>query len=112
MKRVYIKTKEDLDTLNQMSLDSPQVIFKHSTRCSISAMALNRVESGNLDIEIHVLDVISDRGLSNMVSDKFNVMHQSPQILIIYKGRSIFDTSHFEITSSTVERQLSIIEPI
>ena len=112
MKRIYIKVKEDLDKLNQMSFDSPQVIFKHSTRCSISAMALNRVESGNIDIEICVLDVISDRDLSNMVSDKFNVMHQSPQILIIYKGESIFDTSHFGITSSIVEEQLSIIEPI
>ena len=112
MERVYIKSKEDLELLIQMSFDSPQVIFKHSARCSISAMALNRIESGNLDIKVHVLDVLSDRNLSNMVSDNFSVIHQSPQLLIIFKGNSIFDASHFEITSSILEKQIGIIAPI
>ena len=60
----------------------PQVIFKHSTRCSISSMAKGRLERsiapGNADF--YFLDLITYRSISNQVSSEFDVSHESPQI--------------------------------
>lgn len=77
------------------------MIFKHSTRCSVSRMALDRLErkwspeAGN--IKPYFLDLISYREISNRVAAQFNVEHESPQVLVIRNGAAIFDTSHFDI---------------
>ena len=86
-----------LDNIVAESKDKPVVIFKHSTRCSISRMALRQFESNyNLDDSVtpYFLDLIENREVSNGVAQRFNVQHQSPQVLVIRNGVSVYDASH------------------
>tara|TARA_B100001093_G_scaffold506981_1_gene566803 strand:+ start:604 stop:960 length:357 start_codon:yes stop_codon:yes gene_type:complete len=85
----------------QKSYEEPILIFKHSTRCSISTMALNRIESFSKENRIisncYYLDLLKHRELSNLIADDFQVIHASPQILVIKKGKCVYNTSHSNI---------------
>jgi bacillithiol system protein YtxJ len=102
---------DQLEEIKNKSTEKPQVIFKHSTRCSISIMALNRFERGEAasNVDFYLLDLLSFRNISNEIADQFNVHHQSPQILLIYKGECIFDESHNAITMYEVVEQVSLL---
>ena len=102
----------ELDKLIHESNDSPLLLFKHSTRCSISSLALNRLKSSALAIECFILNVIENRDLSNLVAQQFNTAHQSPQVLIIHKRKCIFHTSHFNISPSIVEKEINLLNEV
>ena len=107
MNWIPLKTIEELDLIQQKSFTNPQVIFKHSTRCSISSMALGRLEreESPLNIDFYFLDLIAFRNISNAVSEKFQVPHQSPQILVIKNGICIFDESHNSIFMDEIREE-------
>ena len=93
----------DLGQLNEimeLSHQQPVAIFKHSTRCSISRMALKQFEN-EFDLEGSVtpyfLDLLNHRDISNEIATRFEVYHQSPQLLLIKEGKSIYDASHSDI---------------
>ncbi|HEY0110451.1 MAG TPA: bacillithiol system redox-active protein YtxJ, partial [Fibrella sp.] len=70
-----------LDAIKAESVDQPVLIFKHSTTCSISAMALSRMErnwSEAAGIKPYYLDLLANRSLSGQIADTFQVNHQSP----------------------------------
>ena len=85
-----------LETLREQSRLNPIVVFKHSTRCSISAMALNRLERRwkESNIDFYFLDLIRYREISNAIENEFGVTHQSPQAILIKDGKAVFDASH------------------
>ena len=103
-----------LESANQIEAIKQQqgysLIFKHSTRCSISMMVKKRFEldwnklPGNLPL--YFLDLIKYRDLSNKIASDFQVYHESPQLLLIKGGECILDLSHGEIS---VEEALSVI---
>ncbi|WMN12559.1 bacillithiol system redox-active protein YtxJ [Marivirga salinae] len=98
-----LDSKETLDKIIEDSNENPIVIFKHSTSCSISAMALNRLErswneSEMAEVKAYYLDLISYRDISNTVAEIFGVMHQSPQVLLIKNGECVYDDSHMGIS--------------
>ncbi len=87
------------------------VIFKHSTRCSISMMAKKKFEL-DWDVlpentDLYFLDLIAYRDISNAVADVFHVHHQSPQLLLIKDGECIFESSHGEISAEEVAGQIT-----
>ncbi len=91
-----------LDTINEESKRVPVMLFKHSTRCSISNMALNRIESNWKDgdsehIIPYYLDLIAQRDISNLIAEQYGIEHQSPQALIISNGKCIYHESHSNI---------------
>ena len=94
---------EDLGQLNEIinaSEEKPVVIFKHSTRCSVSRMALKQFENEfNLQdkMDTYYLDLIENRAISNEIAIKFGVVHQSPQLLVIKNGKCIYNISHSDI---------------
>jgi bacillithiol system protein YtxJ len=94
----WIKLKDEtaLETLKKLSTRQPQVIFKHSTRCSVSSMIKNRLEKAQVphDLSFHFLDLIAHRSLSDKVAVEFLVEHESPQVLLIRNGECIYDQSH------------------
>lgn len=98
-----------IDQIIKDSFEKPQVIFKHSTRCSISSMALNRLEREEApeNINFYYLDLLKYRNISNEISDKFNIFHESPQILIIKNGECIYDESHQGINMSEIADQIA-----
>lgn len=96
--------------LNKLVADSklsPQFIFKHSTRCSISAMALNRLQESSKKMNIYIIDVINNRDISNEVERRFDVRHQSPQLLVVLDGNCKYDTSHMGVTPSVLDQFFS-----
>ena len=94
---------DQLDEIGERSKPQPVLIFKHSTRCSISAASLNRLErkwDGDKaqNLEAYFLDLIAYRDISNETSAKFGIAHQSPQVLLIQNGECVYDNSHFGIS--------------
>ncbi len=109
-----IKEIEQVHQIKNESYKSPVVIFKHSTRCSISSMALNRLErswkSQEMDnVKLNFLDLISYRNISKAIADMFQIMHQSPQVLIIKDGECVYHASHMEISYQGIKNQVDTI---
>lgn len=98
----YLEHPDQLDQLIAESNNTTVLIFKHSTRCNISRATLDRLERNWKEADIsnvktYFLDLLSYRHISNAIADQFEVAHQSPQILIIRNGKSIYDNSHYGI---------------
>ncbi|MBU3821621.1 bacillithiol system redox-active protein YtxJ [Flavobacteriaceae bacterium XHP0103] len=90
-----------LESIKEKSKTKTQFIFKHSTRCGISRMVMNQFV-GNFDLDDNVLDLyhldlIQNRAVSNAVADSFNVVHESPQLLVIKNGQVVAHESHGSI---------------
>lgn len=99
-----------LNELIELSHQQPVLIFKHSTRCSISRFALKNFENeydfAEEDLQPYFLDLLEYRNVSNEIANRFNVMHQSPQILLIKQGKCVYDESHDEIEVAGLKRVL------
>ena len=100
-----------LDEIRLKSFQTPQIIFKHSTRCSISSMVKNRLEKGEPqnDVLFYLLDLIKHRDVSNAISELFQVHHESPQVLLISEGECVFSESHYEINSDDLVEQVGLL---
>jgi len=96
-----VEQLEEIKNANGYSL-----IFKHSTRCSISLMAKKNFEFDwdiiPSDTKLFFLDLISYRDISNQIAEIFQVAHQSPQILLIKDGECILEASHSDISAEEV----------
>ncbi|HEX4876457.1 MAG TPA: bacillithiol system redox-active protein YtxJ [Chitinophagaceae bacterium] len=99
MQWLQLESEEQLASLLEKSIKRPQVIFKHSTRCSVSSVIKNRLEKSAIPghIDFHYLDLIRYRSLSNKIAEDLGVWHESPQVLLIQNGHCIFDESHLAI---------------
>jgi bacillithiol system protein YtxJ len=98
-----------LDELVVFSNDKPAVIFKHSTRCSVSRFALKQFEN-EFDIanqvDTYFLDLLEHRDISNEIASRFGVYHQSPQMIVIKEGKAIYDASHSDISAIILKEKL------
>lgn len=86
------------------------IIFKHSTRCSISLMAKKKLELESEaipeNVPVYYLDLLSYRDISNAIAEIFQVHHQSPQLLVIKNGECTFEATHGEISAEEAAEQL------
>lgn len=110
MNWIPLNSSEILEQLINLSQQKPQVIFKHSTRCSISSVAKSRLEKSTAPDEasFYYLDLISYRQLSNSVAERFGIEHESPQILMIKDGKCVYDESHTGINMNEIIEQLQL----
>ena len=103
----------DLGQLNEimtLSNEKPAVIFKHSTRCIVSRTALKQFENEfDLDdkVDAYFLDLLEHRDISNEIASRFGVYHQSPQLLLIVGGKSVYDVSHSAIDAEELKSKFS-----
>lgn len=98
-----LTSADQIQEIKQQSLEKPVLIFKHSTRCSISSMSLDRLlrkwKSGDEEKVLpYFLDLIEHRDISDLVAQEFSVYHQSPQVLLIHEGKVVYNDSHFGIS--------------
>ncbi|MGZ4047785.1 MAG: bacillithiol system redox-active protein YtxJ [Bacteroidia bacterium] len=114
MNWLMLVTEEQLIEINRLSQSadiSGVIIFKHSSRCSISSMALNRLErSWNLSdkhIPAYFLDILTHRPLSNAVSGMYGINHESPQLLLIKNGKCIYSASHSNIFIADIQSAMT-----
>lgn len=111
MSNVNWQALTDLDQLQEVkkqSFEQPVLIFKHSTSCPISAMALNSLErewnpESESDTAIFFLDLLRYRNVSNAVAEQFGITHQSPQIIVLKDGKAVYDESHMGIRYEQIQ---------
>jgi bacillithiol system protein YtxJ len=102
----------DLGQLNEiiaMSNEKPVAIFKHSTRCSVSRMALKQFENefnSSDKVTPYFLDLIEYRAISNEIANRFGVTHQSPQLILIKEGKAIYNVSHSDIDAEELSKKV------
>ena len=95
-----VADEEALEQLFARSHEGPVVLFKHSNTCPISAMAYSRMKQ--LSEGVSLLVVQQSRELSRRVETRTGVAHESPQVLVLRRGRTVWTASHFEITAEAV----------
>ena len=108
MSWIQLTSVQQLEEIKQKSKDKPQVIFKHSTRCSVSSMAKNRLERKEFprEADFYYLDLIANRNISSQIEQDFNVYHESPQVLVIKDGKCVYDESHSGISMEDIKDQV------
>ena len=104
---ISLTSSAQLADIIEKSKHQPQLIFKHSTRCSISSMAKNRLERTTPpeNIDFYYLDLISYRELSTKIAEDFDVFHESPQVILIKNGECSYDESHSGINMDDIIEQ-------
>jgi bacillithiol system protein YtxJ len=110
MKWQELSSDEQLDGIIALSSTRPQVIFKHSTRCSISSMAKSRLERSiaPANADFHYLDLIRHRNLSDKIASIFSVPHESPQVLLIINSECVYEESHIGIDMDEITGQINL----
>lgn len=107
----YKLTKvEQLDSLKQISNEKLVVIFKHSTRCGISRMVWNQFQASadfpKEQVELFYLDLLSYRDVSDAITQEFQVLHQSPQLILLQHEEVVHHASHSAIVPSVINQFL------
>ena len=99
---IILNDLQQLNHIENRSATKTQVIFKHSTRCGISRMVMNQFTDAyqftEKDLDLYYLDLLSYREISNEIAAKFQVMHESPQVLVIKNGVAVAQGSHGSIS--------------
>ncbi len=99
--KIFLTEEDHLDVLLDASNHKPVLLFKHSSSCGISAMVLKRFESKLKDrndvYHYYFLDLLRYRNISNLITKKLNVLHQSPQLILIKNGKVVDHSSHYGI---------------
>ena len=112
MNWIPLTDEKQLAEIVETSQQKPVVIFKHSTRCSISSMSLDRLlrnwkEEDSTQITPYYLDLIAYRSLSNLVAERFGIPHESPQVLLLKDGKVTYHESHYGISYAEIMKQSS-----
>ncbi|MBP7498467.1 MAG: bacillithiol system redox-active protein YtxJ [Chryseobacterium sp.] len=96
-----LESEKDLETAVQKSFQSKVLIFKHSTRCFISKTVLKsfekQIETLDKNYTFYFLDLLENRALSNEIETRFDVVHQSPQLIVLENGKATHNASHQSI---------------
>ena len=105
-----LTTLSQLETIKKESTNESIAIFKHSTRCGISRMVIRQFEESFTEdmssLKVYYLDLLNYREISNEVGYTFQVLHQSPQLLIIKNGVVVAHASHYDITQIPIRNFL------
>ena len=105
MNWIPLTTEAQLEEIVQLSETKPTIIFKHSTRCSISSTALSRLERAwdAAETPAYYLDLIAYRPISSAIAEKFDIEHQSPQVLVINQGKCSYSATHWDIAMDEIK---------
>ncbi|MDT0676002.1 bacillithiol system redox-active protein YtxJ [Autumnicola musiva] len=96
-----LTSAEQLEEIERESTERPVAILKHSTRCGISRMVLKQFEGDYKDdydnVKLYFFDLLKHRDVSNEIASRFNVQHESPQLIILQNGNVVHHSSHQSI---------------
>ncbi|HUH29305.1 bacillithiol system redox-active protein YtxJ [Gelidibacter sp.] len=105
---IDLNTLEQLDALVEKSKTKPQFIFKHSTRCGVSRMVISQFKKdyqfSKNEADLYYLDLLAYRAISNKIAEQFQVMHQSPQLVVVKNGVVVAHESHSGINNMELEK--------
>ncbi len=102
-----LESIEGLEEVVKLSETQPVLLFKHSTRCGVSRMALSGLEKDWKDedeqkIAPYFLDLLNHRDVSNEIAKRFGVEHESPQALVIRNGKCSYFSNHADIEHAAI----------
>ena len=104
---IDLTSVDQLIEVQEQSKITPVVIFKHSTRCVISRIVLREFESSfpkdKQSVSLYFLDLLTYRDISNEIGSKFQVFHQSPQLIVLKNGEAVYHASHNEIKADAIK---------
>ncbi len=105
---VLLEKEGQIEDIKKESEERLVAIFKHSTRCGISRMAFSMFQKDfdrdwDDKVKVYVLDILSYRSISNEIAVRFQVIHESPQLLLIKKGVTVYHASHHAINAASIE---------
>jgi bacillithiol system protein YtxJ len=111
MSWINLTNIDDLAQIDLKSNTKTQLLFKHSTRCSISVTVHNRIKEipETIDADCYYLDLLQHRDISNAIAEKFKVHHESPQVIVIQNGEAIYDESHLAIDWDDIKTNITPI---
>ena len=96
-----IESQKDLDAAIEKSSQQKVLIFKHSTRCFISKTVLRsfekQMQASDKNFGYYFLDLLAHRSISNEIESRFDIVHQSPQLIVLENGKAIYNASHQNI---------------
>lgn len=105
-----ITSEKDVQNIIQQSFNKPQILFKDSVTCGISAFAKERLQKDYHLIEtiadFNYLDLLAFRSVSNYIATELKVVHQSPQIIVIINGEVIYRCSHHSIQAEKIQEKI------
>ena len=100
---IDLHSSDQLEVLNDTSYHHSQLIFKHSTSCGISGMVKRSFQTQSdlpeEGISYYLLDLLRYRDISNAIAEKYNVRHESPQVLVIRNGEVVAHGSHHNVSA-------------
>ncbi|MDB4286095.1 bacillithiol system redox-active protein YtxJ [bacterium] len=105
-----LDSEDQLHDLIKRSATKTMAIFKDSTTCGISANVKDKLihswENSPEKVEFYYLDLLANRGISNLIASELEVPHQSPQFILIKDGKVTYNRSHFSITPDGIQQAL------
>jgi bacillithiol system protein YtxJ len=108
LKWIPLTSLEQLETIKQTSKTEAILVFKHSTRCGISRTVIKQFEKlfeeEHKNLKVYYLDLLNYRNISDEVGVTFQVIHQSPQLIVVKNEVSVFNASHSDITQINLKR--------
>jgi bacillithiol system protein YtxJ len=106
----------ELDRVLAESAERPVLLFKHSDSCGTSAEALDEI-LGHLDgqrspdatsgVHFAIVTVQTDRAVSDAVSVRLGIRHETPQAMLVRHGRAVWTASHFRVTAAAIARAIA-----
>jgi len=103
---IPLTEESQLDEILENSKNKTQAIFKHSTRCGISSMVIRQFDGPSFpsteEADVYYLDLLNYRPISMAIQDKFGVIHQSPQLIVLKDGKVVHAASHHSISVTDI----------
>lgn len=99
---------ENVNDLDRIFIENDRLsaIFKHSVVCGTSAFALRSMEKilseAGGSVDFYIIEVRTQRKLSDYIAQKIGVRHESPQIILIKGGKALWNASHSAIYPKSV----------
>ena len=111
---IHLTSQEQLQEAINSNESKPQLFFKHSTRCIISKMALQDFERSTVidssAADFYLLDLLNYRNISDEISKRLNIIHQSPQVIMLSNNEVLYSETHDRINGAKVQHILDAIK--
>lgn len=97
---------EDIESMLENSEEQPQLIYKHSHRCSICFLArqeLDKITNQASEIaDLYLVNVIHQRDVSNAIASTLDVRHESPQAIVVNNRSVAWKGSHWDVKGNKI----------
>ena len=110
-----VESLSDLESMFELSHTKPVLLFKHSTRCSLSSQAYvaykSYLKTANTEgVEYTYLDLLVHRDVSDAIAENTGIVHKSPQAILLVDGKPVWDASHFDINEDNLAKAAASVE--